>query len=103
MRPARLQKALHGGVGRADARALLLLAHIRLARGQAGDVQRQAARRRERARALISQAALDQRVGDELLQILARPALHAGGNFFGEQFEEKIGHFRSALCRAQAG
>ena len=55
-------------------------------------MQREPARRDESLRALISQVAVDQRVGDEPLQILRRLALHPGGDFFAEQFEEKVGH-----------
>ena len=42
--------------------------------------------------ALIDEAALDQRIGDELPQILRGAALHARGDFLGEQFEQEIGH-----------
>ena len=55
-------------------------------------MQRQPARRGESLRAFVSQVAVDQRVGDEPLQILRRLPLHAGGDFFAEQFEEKVGH-----------
>ena len=55
-------------------------------------MQRQAPRRDEALRAFIKQVALDQRVGDEALEILRRLPLHAGGDFFGEKFEEKVGH-----------
>ncbi len=86
------EKALDGGVRRADARALALLAQIGLRRGQAHDMQRKAPRRDEALRALIEQIALDQRVGDEALQVHRRLPLHAGGDFFGKKFEEKVGH-----------
>ena len=59
-------------------------------------MQRQAARRDEALRALVEQIALDQRIGDEPLQILRRLPLHAGGDFFAEQFEQKIGHCYAA-------
>ena len=55
-------------------------------------MQSEPPRRGEGLGALIEEAALHERVGDELLQILRRTALHAGGNFFGKEFEEKIGH-----------
>ena len=61
-------------------------------RGQADDMQRQTARRREGARALIEAAALHQRVGDELLQILGGTPLHARRDFLAEQFDQQIGH-----------
>lgn len=50
------------------------------------------ARRGEGPGALIGQPALDQRIGDELLQVLRRLALHAGGDFLGEEFEQEIRH-----------
>ena len=90
-----LQKTLDRRFRRADARALALLAQVGLGRGQAHDMQRQAPRRDEALRALVKQIALDQRAGDEALQILRRLPLHAGGDFFAEKFEEKIGHSRT--------
>ena len=60
-------------------------------------MQSEPPRRREGLGALIEEAALHQRVGDELLQILRRTALHAGGNFFGKEFEEKIGHRKNFM------
>ncbi len=87
-----LQEALDGALGRADARPLALLARVGLAGRQADDMQRQPARRRETLGALVGQAALDQRVGDEPLQVGRGLGLHAGGDFFGEQFEQKVGH-----------
>ena len=87
-----LQKALDRRFRRADARALALLVRVRLSGGQADDMQREAPRRDEALRALVEQVALDQRVGHETLQILRRLPLHAGGDFFAEQFEQKVGH-----------
>ena len=55
-------------------------------------MQRQAPRRDEALRALIEEIALDQRIGDEALEILRRLPLHAGGDFFGKKFEEKVRH-----------
>ncbi len=49
-------------------------------------------RRDESLRALVEEVALDERVGDEALQVVRRLPLHAGGDFFAEQFEEKVGH-----------
>ena len=54
--------------------------------------QRQPPRRGEGLGALVDETRLDQRVGDELAQILRRLPLHAGGDFLGEQFEQKVGH-----------
>jgi hypothetical protein len=55
-------------------------------------MQGQASRRGKTLRALVEQTALDQSVGDEPLQILRRLPLHAGGDFFAEQFEQKVRH-----------
>ena len=65
---------------------------VRLRGGQPDDMQGQAARRDESLRALVEQVAVDERVGDEPLQVLRRLPLHAGGDFFAEEFEEKVGH-----------
>ena len=54
--------------------------------------QRQPPRRREGFCALIDQAFGDQLVGDHAAQIVRRLRLHARGDFFGKQFEQKIGH-----------
>ena len=54
--------------------------------------QRQPPRRRERLGAFIDEAFGDQLVGDHAAQIVRRLRLHARGDFFGEQFEQKIGH-----------
>jgi hypothetical protein len=53
-------------------------------------VERQAARRHVGASALVEKAALDQRVGHQTAQIVCGPALHAGRDFFREQFEQKV-------------
>jgi hypothetical protein len=76
----------------ADAGSAALLAHVLALRRKTGDMQRQAPRRGERLRALVEEAALDQRVRDELAQVFGPPALHAGRNFLAEEFEQEIGH-----------
>ena len=92
------QEALHGSIRRADLRPLALLLEVRLTRGNAVHGERETARRHECFRAFIDKAFSDQLVGDHLAQVVRRLRLHARGNFFGEQFEEKIGHCRySAL------
>ncbi len=91
--PGALEKSLHRRVGRADARAFLLLAPVRLLGRQPVHRQRNAPRRGERLGAVIGQARVHQLVGDELLQILHRPALHPRRDFLGEQFEQKVGHY----------
>ena len=55
-------------------------------------MEREPPRRRIGDGALIDEAALDERIGDELPQILRGAALHARGDFLGEQFEQEIGH-----------
>ncbi len=60
-------------------------------------MQGQAPRRDEALRALVEQIARDQRVGDESLQILRRLPLHAGGDFFAEQFEQEVRHRQAGV------
>ena len=91
-----LEEALDRLVGRADARPLALLALVGRAGRQAVDGQRQPARRGEGLGAFIDEAGIDQRLGDQLLQVLRRLPLHAGGNFLGEEFEQEIRHQRTA-------
>ena len=86
------QEPCNRGLRCADARPLALLARIGLRSRQARDMQRKPARRRKARGALIKQALGDERIGHELAQILRRLRLHARGDFFGEQFEEKVGH-----------
>ena len=96
--PGGFEKAGDGVLRRADARALLLLAHIGLPRRHAVHGKRQPPRRHERLGALIDEPGIDQPVGDGFAQILRRPRLHARRDFFGEQFEQKIGHVGVASC-----
>ena len=86
------QKTRNRGVGRADARTLALLAHIRLAGRQTDDLKRQPARRGVGRGAVVNEAAIDKRIGDELFQIVRRLPLHPRGDFFGEEFEKEVGH-----------
>ena len=88
----RLEESGDGVVGRADARALLFLAHVGLARRHAMHRKRQPPRRHERLGAVVSQASRDQPVGHGFAQILRRPRLHARRDFLGEKFEQEIGH-----------
>ena len=90
--PAAFKKPADRALGRADARALALLLHVRLPRRHALHGQRQPPRRRKGLGALVDQAGLDKLVGDELAQILGRARLHARGDFLGEEFEQKVGH-----------
>ena len=90
--PGALEEARDRAFRRADARAFLFLAHIRLPGRNAVHGEREPARRGEGFGALIDKPRLDQTVGDELPQILRGARLHARGDFFGEKFEQKIGH-----------
>ena len=90
-----LEKALNGRLRRADARALALLARVGLSAGQPGHMQRQTPRRDEALRALVEEVAFDERVGHETLEVVRRLPLHAGGDFFAEEFEEEVGHVSS--------
>ena len=47
--------------------------------------------------ALVDQPGIDQLAGDELLQILRRLRLHAGGDFLGEQLEQKVRNLHPPL------
>ena len=86
------QESLDRLVGRADARALALLALVGRASGQPVDGERQAARRGEGLGPLVDEAGIDQGVGDELLQVVGRAPLHARRDFLGEEFKQKVGH-----------
>ncbi|MND87538.1 hypothetical protein D3C80_795390 [compost metagenome] len=59
---------------------------------QAVDHQRQAARPGEDVQRLPAQARGLQTVGDHAFQVARGALLHAGGDFFGEDFEKKLGH-----------
>ncbi len=90
--PRALQKALDRGVGRADARALFLLALVGLAGGEADDMEREPARGDETFRRFKGQAAFDQGAGDEFFQVGGGLGLHPRRDFLGEKFEQKVGH-----------
>ena len=79
-----------------------LLAQIGLGGRQADDMKRQAPRGDEALRALVDEIALDQRVGHEALQVLRRLPLHAGGDFFAEEFKQEVGHQSSLRERPGA-
>ena len=103
LQPRGFEKAGDGVVRRADPRALLLLAQIRLPRRHAVHRERQPPRRHERLGALIDQPGADQPVGHRFAQILRRPRLHARGDFLGEQFEQEVGHLFTLPCRGRVG
>ena len=93
------QEAGDGRLGRADLGPLALLAPLGLRGRQVGDVQRQPARRREGGGAGEGQAPLEQCVGNQPAQVLAGLGLHAGRDFFAEEFEQEIGHRVRACWR----
>ena len=93
--PRAFQKAVNRLLRRANARAFLFFPNIRLMRGKADNMQRQTTRGGEGLRAFIEATALDQSIGHQRLQILRSTTLHAGGNFLGEEFKQKIGHWRT--------
>ena len=66
-------------------------------------MQREPPRRDEGLRALVSQIALDQRVGDEPLQVLRRLPLHAGGDFFVKRVREEDRAWKVRSREAVAG
>jgi len=78
---------LQGGLGRADARTAPLLDGIGPFDGEASDMQRETPRRHEGGRAFIEEAALDERIGHETLQILGGAALHPRRDLLAEEFE----------------
>ena len=43
-------------------------------------------------RAFIGEARIDEAIGDHGLQIFRRLRLHAGGDFFGEKFDQEFRH-----------
>ncbi len=73
-------------------------------RGHAMHDERQPPWRREGLGAFIWQAGIDQRIGDEFLQIIRSLALHARRDFLGEEFKQEIGHqfFPPASVSSQA-
>ena len=63
-----------------------------LGRRQAVGDQGQAARAREGAQLGVIEACGVQALARHAFQIARGGGLHAGGDFFGEQFEEQLGH-----------
>ncbi|MNE45987.1 hypothetical protein D3C80_1403050 [compost metagenome] len=80
---------LRGGRG---FRALQLFIAVGRGGGQAVDDQRQAARPGIGGQRIPGQAGGLQTVGGHALQVARGALLHTGGDFFGEDFEEKLGH-----------
>ena len=92
LQPGGFQEAGDGAFRRADARAFLLFLDVGLLCRHAVHGQRQPARRGEGLGAFVDQPRRHQPVGDRFTQVLGRARLHACRDFFGEQFEQKIGH-----------
>ena len=86
------QEALDGAGRRVGARTLLLFANVGRAGVEAVNGQCQAARRRKGAGAFVGQTGIHQTVRHQTLEIVGGLRLHAGGNLFGEELNEKIGH-----------
>ena len=86
------QEALYRALGAADAGALALLAHVRRAHRQTIGHQHQPPGAREAAHRLRQHARGSKRVHDEPLQVGLGTGLHPGGDFFGEDFEQQLGH-----------
>ncbi len=80
---------------RAIARPLDLFADRGRFGGQAVDDQGQAARADIALDALEGQARGRQLAAHQAFEILRRRKLHAGGDFFGEQFNQQLGHQRA--------
>jgi hypothetical protein len=87
-----LQETVNRLFRRTDPRAFLFLAPVGLTRRQADHRERDPPRRGKRFRAFVHEAARNQRVRDELLEILLGLRLHPRRDLFGEQFEKKVGH-----------
>ena len=88
----RAQKPGDGGLGRIGARALAVFGQAGGSRRQPLHGQRQPARGAKGPCPGIGQPGLDQCIGHQPFQIGGGLGLHAGRNFFGEQFEQQIGH-----------
>ena len=86
------QETLHRPVGRIGAGSPAFLGNIRGFCRQAVDHQREAARRREYPGGIERQPRLLEAAGHQPLQVLGGPGLHAGGNFLGQDFQEKFRH-----------
>ena len=100
------QKALDGRLRGGGGGAFALFADGLGLRRKPVNRQGQTAGRREGAGGGIGKAGLDQSVGDQRFQILPRAGLHPGGDFFGKEFDQKVGHrFRSVRIwqRGKAG
>ena len=85
---------MHRRLGGADARALLLLAHVGRPRGQAIDHGRETPRRGEAPHRVKRQSGIFQLIANEALKILRGARLHTRRDLLGEQLEQKLSHER---------
>ncbi len=97
----RLEEALDRRGRRADAGPAPLLAHVALLRRQAGDGQRQPARRHEAPRPHEAQPGGAELLRDDAVQIVRRGALHPRRDFLGQELEQEIGHHAPASQPSQ--
>ncbi len=86
------QKAVERGGGRRGARAFEFLRHGGGRGGQVFDHQRQAARGDMRDGVCGCEAALREGLHHQAFEVIGGLALHPGGDFFLEEFEEELGH-----------
>ncbi len=86
------QEAVDGGLGRIDAGAFALLGYVSGLGVQALDGEYQAAGAGMGLGSFIGEARFHQAIGDQCAQVFRRLRLHAGGDFFGEQFDQQFGH-----------
>src|SRR5207237_2984118 len=96
------EKALHGLIRRAFARAAPLLRLIGLRPGEARHRERQPAGGDEGFQRSKREAGGLEPLAREPLQVLRRARLHARRNFLGEELEEKIGHVAGVRARRAA-
>ena len=99
VRPVERRKPSMRGGGGVGARTLALLADRERGVGEALDGEGQAARRGEGGGVGVGQAAGDEAVGDEALEVVGGPRLHPGRDFLGEELEQEVRH-RSVLALA---
>jgi hypothetical protein len=100
--PGGFEESLHRRLGRADARALLLFAHIGGARRQPVDYGRETPRRGEAPHRVKRQSGIFQLIANEALKILCGACLHARRDLLGEQLEQKLSHERPHADQAWA-
>ena len=79
-----------------------LFVQVRRCHRQAFDHQRQAARAAIGGQAVPRQACLFKRVRRDAFQITRPALLHAGRDFFGEDFNKKLGHDQAFFASAAA-